>query len=181
VNRAEHVVLALRQANARVAVAESLTGGLISAAITSVPGSSAVFAGSVVTYEVATKSTILGVDPKGLARTGPVDVTVARQMAEGVARLFSTPFAVATTGVAGPQPHGGFPAGVVIIGWFAQGETGAVSGQFQGDRVQVRDQATRAALHTVTQCVLYGQVRDEVLPRSDHFPSAGINGNEYGR
>jgi nicotinamide-nucleotide amidase len=170
VNPAEQAVAAVAAAGVRVSVAESLTGGMVSSLITDVPGSSAVFPGSVVSYSVGAKAQVLGVSAQLLTDSGPVHLTVARQMAQGVARLFAAEIAVATTGVAGPEAHGGFPPGVVVIGWFAQGETGAVAGQFLGDRHEIRVRTADAALAAITQCAVYGRVRDELVPPSGYFP-----------
>lgn len=169
-NRAEEAVRTLADAGAEVAVAESLTGGLVCATLTEIDGSSAVFPGGIVTYAVAAKADVLGVPDDLLAEHGPVHPAVGAAMAGGVAKLFSTRFGVATTGVAGPQAHGGFPPGVVVIGWFAQGVTGAFAGRVPGSRAEVRRSTAQAALRTVTQCVVHGRVIDELLPPCELFP-----------
>lgn len=98
-----------------VSVAESLTGGLISAAITHVPGASTVFHGGVVAYHSSSKAQLLGVDETLLAH-GAVQSDVALEMAVGVARRLGTQFGVATTGVAGPSSQDGKAPGTVFIG-----------------------------------------------------------------
>lgn len=102
--------------NLTLAVAESLTGGLLSATIVSVPGVSAVFRGGAVTYATDTKASVLGVSRARLALTGPVDEVVAEQMADGVQRLYQASLGVSTTGVAGPGSSDGHRAGTVWIG-----------------------------------------------------------------
>lgn len=84
--------------------AESLTGGLLAATVVEVPGSSAVFAGSVVAYDPAVKISLLQVDTDLVARVGTVDEQVASQMAKGACRALGVDVALATTGVAGPGP-----------------------------------------------------------------------------
>lgn len=106
----------------KIACAESLTGGLLADAFVRIPGSSQVFLGSAVTYDIAAKASILGVDSELLRREGAVHPEVARQMAQLVAKLFSQPkyhariIGLSTTGVAGPGPDGEKPAGLVYIG-----------------------------------------------------------------
>lgn len=92
---------------ATIATAESLTGGLVCAALTSVPGASAVVLGGVVSYAVAVKADLLRVDRDLLERVGAVDPAVALAMAEGVRRLLGATYGVATTGAAGPDPAPG--------------------------------------------------------------------------
>ena len=100
---------------ATVAVAESLTGGLVCAALTSVPGASAVMRGGVIAYATDLKAALLGVDSELLAREGAVHPDVAVAMARGVATRLDAEYGVATTGVAGPEPQDGHPVGQVYI------------------------------------------------------------------
>jgi nicotinamide-nucleotide amidase len=118
---AASVVHALAERGATVAVAESLTGGLVVAALVSVPGASAVVRGGVVAYATPLKHRLLGVDPDLLARRGAVDPDVARQMAEGVRSAtivdgVEPTWGISTTGVAGPDPQDGKPVGTVFLG-----------------------------------------------------------------
>jgi nicotinamide-nucleotide amidase len=98
-----------------LAVAESLTGGLLCAALTEVPGASAVVRGGVVAYATDLKSRLLGVDEDLLASQGPVNAETALAMAEGVARKLGADIGLSTTGVAGPEPQGGKSVGTVFI------------------------------------------------------------------
>ena len=106
----------------RIACAESLTGGLLADAFVRIPGASRVFLGSAVTYDIHAKAKVLGVDAELLRTHGAVDPEVARQMAARTAQLFSQPeyrsgiIGLSTTGVAGPGPDGGKPAGLVYFG-----------------------------------------------------------------
>lgn len=97
-----------------VAVAESLTGGLVIAALVGVPGASKVVRGGVVAYMSDLKSSLLGVDRELLARVGAVDADVAVAMARGVAVRLGADYGLATTGVAGPDPLDGRPVGRVF-------------------------------------------------------------------
>lgn len=112
---AAQLVRVLTQQGRTIAVAESLTGGLVAATIVSVPGASAALRGGVVAYATEVKASVLGVDAGLLARVGAVDPDVADAMAAGVARLLGADYGVATTGVAGPDPQDGHPVGEVWI------------------------------------------------------------------
>jgi len=85
-----------------MATAESCTGGAIAASITSVPGSSAIFKGSVVAYDNQIKQSMLGVSDEALQEHGAVSESVVRQMAAGARERLGVDYAVATSGVAGP-------------------------------------------------------------------------------
>ncbi|GAA5012016.1 hypothetical protein GCM10025734_57140 [Kitasatospora paranensis] len=119
---ADRVHAALRAQGATVAVAESLTGGLLAAALVDVPGASATFRGSVTAYATELKASVLGVDEGLLAVHGPVHPVVARQMADGVRRLLGATYGLATTGVAGPEAQDGLPVGTVHVGFAGPGE-----------------------------------------------------------
>ena len=109
------VVAALTALGATVAVAESLTGGLVTSALVGVPGASAVVRGGVVAYMTDLKTSLLGVDADLLARVGAVDLDVAAAMAGGVAERLGATYGLATTGVAGPDPQDGHPVGEVWV------------------------------------------------------------------
>nr|WP_309080510.1 CinA family protein [Zhihengliuella sp.] len=129
-----------------VATAESLTAGLVAAALADVPGSSAVLRGGVVSYHNAVKSGLLGVPEELLAERGSVDPEVARSMAAGARAACGADIAVSTTGVAGPSAHDGKPVGTVYIGWADAEGTGVVELDAAGTRVQIRHAARDAAL-----------------------------------
>ena len=126
-----------------VAVAESLTGGGLAARLVDTPGISAVFRGGVVSYTNEIKASVLGVDRELLATRGPVCAEVAMQMASGVAKLLGAQRAVATTGVAGPGPADGAPAGTV---WIGRSDHQAWQFLFPGKRSDVRHAAIEVAL-----------------------------------
>jgi PncC family amidohydrolase len=141
---------ALRARGWRLAVAESCTGGLLGARITSVGGSSDYFAGGIISYSNAVKVRCLGVDERILAAEGAVSEPVARQMAQGVCRELGADVGVGITGIAGPA--GGTdekPVGLVFIGVAAPGVDDVSRCVFEGARDAVRRQAVDTALKMV--------------------------------
>ncbi len=126
--------------------AESLTGGLLAATIVSVPGASEVFAGSVIAYDPEVKTRVLGVEPSLIERRGTVDERVVAAMATGARRVLGVDVALATTGVAGPGPSEGHPAGTV---WLACASPAGVRTRLltlTGDRSAVRSGAVGGAV-----------------------------------
>src|SRR5205809_3014210 len=137
----------LRARSARLVVAESCTGGLVSGRITAVAGASDVFIGAVVAYDNVVKSGMLDVPPELLETHGAVSEAVVRAMAEGVQRQFAVDAAIAVTGIAGPT--GGTPEKPVGTVWLAArygSETRALKRIFPGDRAEIRARAAQAAL-----------------------------------
>ncbi len=129
-----------------VAVAESLTGGLLGAILTEVPGASATFRGGVTAYATALKETLLGVPGPLLAEKGPVSAEVAASMAAGVRRALGTTYGLALTGVAGPEEQDGHPVGTVHVGLSTpQGEQTRVL-LLPGDRPRIRTYAAVSAI-----------------------------------
>ncbi len=149
--QAAAVIAALVRDGRTLAVAESLTGGALSAELVSVPGASAVVRGAVVAYDTALKSSLLGVPAELLAEAGPVDARVAALMAEGVrvaAAVGGHPadVGIATTGVAGPDPQGSAPVGRVYIAVADHAGTEVRELQLSGDRASIRAQTVDATL-----------------------------------
>ena len=145
----------LRDRGLKLAVAESVTGGGIAAEITAVAGASDVFIGSVTAYQNEVKSALLGVDASLLSTNGPVCAEVAEQMALGVRKSMADAcglspelvIAVSTTGVAGPGPQNGKPAGTVFIGAaLPNGATLHRELSLDGDRASVREGASAFAI-----------------------------------
>ncbi|MEV7396778.1 CinA family protein [Aeromicrobium sp. NPDC092404] len=134
------VVDALRSAHATVATAESLTGGLVCASLVSVSGASDVVRGGVVAYAADVKTAVLGVDAEVVAVQGTVAADVALAMAVGVRERLGATYGLATTGVAGPGPSEGKPAGTVHIA--IAGPHGSWSRRLDltGDRDMIRSQ-----------------------------------------
>lgn len=148
---AERLVERLRARALSCATAESCTGGGVGAAITAVPGSSAVYLGGVVSYANAVKRDVLGVPAATLEAFGAVSSETAAQMALGVRRLAGADLAVSVTGVAGPT--GGSPEKPVGLVWFGLATAGGVRTEkalFRGDRETVRAGAVAHALALLT-------------------------------
>jgi nicotinamide-nucleotide amidase len=152
----EEVVRLLTAARRTVGIAESLTGGQVISALVDVPGASAVVRGGVVAYSTALKSSLLAVDADLLASRGPVDGTVAAQMAEGVRAACAisgdpADIGLATTGVAGPDPLGDAPVGLVFIAVSDRDGSLVREYRFAGDRSAIRTSATAAALNLLRE------------------------------
>jgi nicotinamide-nucleotide amidase len=153
------LVAELTRRGMTIAIAESLTGGLLVAELIAVPGASAVVRGGVVAYATELKTSLLGVDAVLLAEKSPIDPEVARQMAQGVRwRLghegVPADVGLATTGVAGPDEQDGHPVGEVWIG-VAIGDTVTAHGlNMRGDRAAIR-------LATVSESLL--RVMEQLL------------------
>jgi nicotinamide-nucleotide amidase len=141
----------LKESGKTFAVAESCTGGMISALVTDTPGSSAYFAGGVVSYSNSAKESLLGVRGETLAQRGAVSEETAREMAQGARQRFGADLGAAVTGIAGPD--GGTPEKPVGTVWFAlsdgSGEDLAKKRFFIGDRNMVRRAASLHALEIV--------------------------------
>jgi nicotinamide-nucleotide amidase len=137
-----------------IAVAESLTGGQLVAALVDVPGASAAVHGGVVAYDTAIKHSVLGVDAALLASQGAVDPEVARQMASGVRVALAVDgkpadVGLATTGVAGPEPQDGKPVGTVFVGIAFGDRVEAVELSLAGSRREIQSATVQAALATL--------------------------------
>ena len=148
---AENLVELLKARGLVCATAESCTGGGVGSAITSVSGSSAVFAGGVISYSNEVKRDVLGVSAEALERYGAVSPQVAAQMADGARRLLKTDLAVSLTGIAGPD--GGSDEKPVGLVWFGLATKNGVRTEkaiFRGDRAKVREQAVTHALGMLT-------------------------------
>jgi len=144
--QAPAVIAAAIGQGVQLATAESLTAGMIAARLAEVPGASAVLRGGVVSYSSDVKRGLLKVDAQLLDARGSVDPEVARQMAVGALQACGADLAVSATGVAGPEAHDGKPVGTVYIGWARGAESGSTVHHFVGDRAQIREQSTHAAL-----------------------------------
>lgn len=143
----------------QIAVAESLTAGLVSAQLAETPGASKVLLGGVVAYQDQVKSLILGVDSNLIQAQTAVDAEVAMQMALGVRKQFATTcganiatvVGVSTTGVAGPDPVGAISPGIVFIGISSAHGERYVALQLHGDRSEIRSSAVTAALQAIRE------------------------------
>lgn len=145
---------ALRARNQTLATAESCTGGLVGAALTSLPGSSAWYLGGIVAYSNSLKTGLLGVSPEILAARGAVSPETAQAMAEGARKNCRSDFAVSLTGLAGPG--GGTPekpVGLVYIAVAAPRGTATFKHHFSGSRAKIRSAAVETALRHLLAAV----------------------------
>ncbi len=130
----------------KLALAESLTGGLLADAFVQVPGASKALRGSVVAYATDVKHSVLGVEEDLLAQVGPVNPEVALAMAVGAANQLGADVALATTGVAGPDEQDGNPVGTVFIALVTPIGSDVRALQLSGDRASIRNQAVEEAV-----------------------------------
>jgi nicotinamide-nucleotide amidase len=142
----QRLVGLLKARGETLATAESLTGGLVGAALTDVPGVSAIYRGGVVVYATDLKATLAGVPADLLADVGPVHPDTAAALATGVRDRLGATYGLATTGVAGPDPQEGIEAGTVYVA--AAGPTAVRVRKLSltGDRAAVRQGSVQAAL-----------------------------------
>jgi nicotinamide-nucleotide amidase len=146
----EHAVGALIEARGlTLGLAESMTGGLVASRIVNVPGSSAWFKGSVVSYAAEVKHDVLGVPD------GPVvSEAAAKAMAEGACRVLKTDIGLSVTGVAGPAEQDGMPVGTVFLGVCIEGATEVAQLTLPGDRDRIRQFATISLLDLLRRRLL---------------------------
>jgi nicotinamide-nucleotide amidase len=137
-----------------IACAESLTGGGLGERITAVPGASRSFLGSAVTYAAETKRSVLGVSASTLGTAGPVSRECAAEMASGARRLFGSDIALAVTGAAGPEPHGGAEPGRVWVALDAEDAARQHTFRWTSDRELTRRFAEQAALDLARRYLL---------------------------
>ncbi|MFG6329535.1 MAG: CinA family protein [Lachnospiraceae bacterium] len=143
----EKMVKMLKEQGLHISTAESLTGGMLASCIVDVSGASEVFEEGYITYSDAVKHKVLGVSEADLKEYTAVSSTVAKQMAEGTAKLSGSDITVATTGYAGPgAAEDGTPAGTVYICVYYKGTTDVRKYCFEGNRNEVRR-------HTVSEAV----------------------------
>jgi nicotinamide-nucleotide amidase len=158
-NRAAEVIELLTNAKTNIVTAESCTGGLVAAALTSVPGSSAAFFGSYVTYANSAKTRMIGVPARVIRDYGAVSNQVARAMADGARNTAHADFAVSVTGVAGPD--GGSekkPVGLVYVAVSSDLATVVIEHKFGPlSRDEIRKASVEAALELVLQVLTTDQ------------------------
>lgn len=140
------LVATLRAAGATVSTAESCTGGLVAARITSVSGASEAFKYGAVTYCNEAKNKILGVEKEALETLGAVSAKTAAEMAAGVRKIMNAEIGVSVTGLAGPNGGEGKPVGLVFVAVNSDKYSEVTENHFSGDRISVRNQAADKAL-----------------------------------
>jgi nicotinamide-nucleotide amidase len=145
----------LRERGATLSIAESCTGGMVGARITSVAGSSDYFVGGFVTYTDRMKTELLGVDAALIAQHTAVSKEAARAMAEGARARTGSTFAISITGEAGPESSTGAPVGTIFVGFAGpDGPSEALRFAMPGDRPRIRGFATQAALDLLRRRLL---------------------------
>ena len=112
---AYELIQKLGQRHLTISVAESLTGGLVAASLTQIPGASAVFKGGIIAYRDETKEQVLKVDPALITKFTSISEPVAQSMATNIREIMNTDIGIATTGVAGPDKSEGFAPGIVFV------------------------------------------------------------------
>ena len=157
-----HALLGARSAT--VAVAESLTGGLLGAALTSLPGSSAGFRGGLLTYATDTKASLAGVPEAQLDADGAVSERTAQALAEGARQRLGATYGVGVTGVAGPDEQEGKPVGTVHVAVAGPDGTRTRTARLPGDRERVRLLAVTLALDLLRRVLQGGDARPSRLP-----------------
>jgi nicotinamide-nucleotide amidase len=140
------VLAALEARGETLAVAESLTGGLLAATIVDVPGASRVFRGGLVVYATDLKASLAGVPAELLDEHGPVHPAVAGELATGARRRCGAHWGLGTTGVAGPDPQNGVAVGTVFVAVSSAGGENVRALQLSGPRPTIRAGAVNAAL-----------------------------------
>ena len=148
---AQALIRGLQAQGLTVATCESLTGGMICAALVDVPGASRVVRGGLITYQTDTKSLLVGVDAGLIETHGVVSAEVARAMAAGARDALHADIAVSATGMASPGEIGDPSAGTVFVGLASAAGVQAVELHLTGDRQAVRQQTVDAAIKLIGQ------------------------------
>jgi nicotinamide-nucleotide amidase len=136
-----------------LAVAESMTGGLLASRLTAIPGASAAFLGGATVYSVAAKAQLLGLDPDWLERVGTVSEACAAALAEAVRQRLGATWSLGICGNAGPGVEGGAPLGSVFIGLCGPSGTTVKAITMAGDRAEIQLRATALALDLLRRAV----------------------------
>lgn len=150
---------ALKSRGAKVATAESLTGGQLAVLLTTAPGASETYLGGVVSYANEVKTDVLGVPRSIVESDGVVSAACARAMAEGVRRLTGAAYAVSTTGVAGPDRQEDKPPGTVFVAVAGPVGVTALSLELSGDRGAIQQRTCAEALSALVEVL-----REEETP-----------------
>lgn len=160
------VVTTLRERSQTIATAESLTGGLVGAALTDVAGASVVYRGGLIPYATDLKAELAGVSAQVLSTDGPVAASTAAQLAHGAARVCRANWGLATTGVAGPQPQDGHPVGQVFVAVAGPIEPQSSDGEsavkvreltLSGNRATIRRRTVAAVLELLLESLAPSQ------------------------
>jgi len=147
------IIDALRSRRLKLVLAESCTGGYIAHLLTSIPGASDYFSGSIVAYSKETKTGILGVDSKIIEEHGTISPQCALAMASGAARAAATDAALSTTGNLGPDPIEGKETGLVYVAVYLRGSARVRELHLTGNRNEIKEMAAEEALKMLLEAI----------------------------
>ena len=148
------IIKAMKRRGLTLSTAESVTGGGVAAALTEIPGSSAVFQGGVVTYSDVSKTKFLGIAKRVLTKHTAVSEQVAISMAQSVRAQFKTDYSISTTGVAGPGRRYGQKVGTVWIAIDGPAGPTSILLALSGDRAEIRHATIESALAAFTRIII---------------------------
>jgi nicotinamide-nucleotide amidase len=147
---ASSLIKKLQENNLTIAVAESLTGGLVAASLTEIPGASKVFKGSITAYVDEIKQNILNVNKETIPNFTSISEQVALEMAINVRKILKSDIGISTTGVAGPEKSAGFAPGLVFVAISIGDHNMCQKLEITGDRSKIRNQT----VHEILQLTL---------------------------
>ena len=143
---ASSLIKKLEEKNLTVAVAESLTGGLVAASLTEIPGASKVFKGSITAYSDEIKQNVLNVNKETITNFTSISEQVALEMAINVRKIMKSDIGISTTGVAGPEKSAGFAPGLVFVAISIGDHNMCQKLEITGDRSKIRNQTVQELL-----------------------------------
>jgi nicotinamide-nucleotide amidase len=147
---ASSLIKKLQENNLTLAVAESLTGGLVAASLTEIPGASKVFKGSITAYSDEIKQNVLNVNKETISKFTSISEQVALEMAINVRKIMKSDIGISTTGVAGPEKSAGFAPGLVFVAISIGDHNMCQKLEITGDRSKIRNQT----VHEILQLTL---------------------------
>jgi nicotinamide-nucleotide amidase len=143
---ASSLIKKLEEKNLTIAVAESLTGGLVAASLTEIPGASKVFKGSITAYVDEIKQNVLNVNEETILKFTSISEQVALEMAINVRKIMKSDIGISTTGVAGPEKSAGFAPGLVFVAISIGDHNMCQKLEITGDRSKIRNQTVQEIL-----------------------------------
>ena len=148
---ANALIQALTERHLTVATCESLTGGMICAALVDVPGASKVVRGGLITYQTDVKTLLADVEEGLIAQHGVVSAEVAKAMARGAREQLHADIAISATGMASPGGEEDPPAGTVFVGLASEKGVRAIPLQLTGDRMSIRRETVNQAIQAIAE------------------------------
>jgi PncC family amidohydrolase len=143
---ASSLIKKLQEKNLTLAAAESLTGGLVAASFTEIPGASKVFKGSITAYSDEIKQNVLNINEDTITKFTSISEQVALEMAINVRKIMKSDIGISTTGVAGPEKSAGFAPGLVFVAVSIGDHNMCQKLEVTGDRTQIRNQTVQEIL-----------------------------------